>query len=268
MAQRGVRLFFVPVLLLCLAIVVSAQRPAGDARVAQAARADSGVQSAPAPQPSASSASRFDSLVTPFLSENCYRCHGNKKHEKDLNFQEFANAASLIEHRERWEEVARKLKGQEMPPIEEDQPEEPQRQAVATWLEQEFDRIDRETPPDPGRVTARRLNRSEYNNTVRDLLGVDLHPADDFPQDDAGYGFDNIADVLSLSPVLMEKYVSSAEKVTRTALFGPATMKPTLTRLRSDGRRVRDAKTYPGDYDLTGLSLPNAFHAIYRVPVD
>ena len=118
------------------------------------------------------------------------------------------------------------------------------------------------------RVTARRLHRTEYNNTVRDLLGVDIHPADDFPQDDAGYGFDNIADVLSLSPVLMEKYVSAADKVTRTALFGPPVLKPTLTRLRSDGRRVRDAKTFPGDYDVTGLGLPNAFHAIHRIPVD
>src|SRR5262249_14135032 len=105
-------------------------------------------------------------------------------------------------------------------------------------------------------------------NTVRDLLGVDIRPADDFPQDDAGYGFDNIADVLSLSPVLMEKYVSAADKVSRVALFGPPVLKPTLTRLRSDGRRVRDAKTFPGDYDVTGLSLPNAFHAMYRVPVD
>ena len=66
------------------------------------------------------------------------------------------------------------------------------RQAVAAWLERELARIDRLTPPDPGRVTARRLNREEYNNTIRDLLGVELRPADDFPQDDTGYGFDNI----------------------------------------------------------------------------
>jgi hypothetical protein len=121
---------------------------------------------------------------------------------------------------------------------------------------------------DPGRVTARRLNRAEYNNTVRDLLGVDLRPADDFPQDDAGYGFDNIADVLSLSPVLMEKYLSAAETLSRRALFGPPPIAPTLTRLRSDGRRAGDARTVPAEYDVTGLSMPNAFHALYRVPVD
>ena len=72
-----------------------------------------------------------------------------------------------------------------------------------------------------------------------------MRPADDFPQDDAGYGFDNIADVLSLSPVLMEKYLSAADNVARVALFGPPTLKPTLTRLRSEGRRNGDARDVP-----------------------
>jgi hypothetical protein len=210
----------------------------------------------------------FDSIVRPFVAENCVPCHGYKKQKNGLNLESYESAASLRDEHERWAEVVKKLRGREMPPEEEPQPPEHQRQAVAGWLSKELDRIDRLTPPDPGRVTARRLNRTEYNNTVRDLLGVDTRPADDFPQDDAGYGFDNIADVLSLSPVLMEKYISAADKVTRTALFGPSTLKPTLTRLRSDGRRVRDAKTAPADYDVTGLSLPNAFHAIHRVPVD
>jgi uncharacterized protein DUF1592/uncharacterized protein DUF1588/uncharacterized protein DUF1587/uncharacterized protein DUF1585/uncharacterized protein DUF1595 len=125
-----------------------------------------------------------------------------------------------------------------------------------------------ETPIDPGRVTARRLNRAEYNNTIRDLLGVDVRPADDFPQDDSGYGFDNNGDVLSLSPALMEKYVTAAERIARLAVFGPPPLEPTVTRLRSDGRRVRESRVVPAEYDLTGLSLPNAFHAIHRVPVD
>jgi hypothetical protein len=210
----------------------------------------------------------FDSIVRPFVTENCVPCHGYKKQKNGLNLESYESAASLRDEHERWAEVVKKLRAREMPPEEEPQPPEHRRQAVAGWLAKELDRIDKLTPPDPGRVTARRLNRTEYNNTIRDLLGVDIHPADDFPQDDAGYGFDNIADVLSLSPVLMEKYISAADKVSRTALFGPPPLKPTLTRLRSDGRRVRDAKTFPGNYDVTGLSLPNAFHAIHRVPVD
>ena len=70
---------------------------------------------------------------------------------------------------------------------------------------------------DPGRVTARRLNRAEYNNTIRDLLGVSIHPAGEFPVDDSGFGFDNIADVLSVSPMLMEKYMAAANRISRLA---------------------------------------------------
>ena len=211
----------------------------------------------------------FEGTVKPFLAEYCYDCHGNKGEAKNgLNLQSFQLADTLIDQRNHWDDVIGKLKQGEMPPMEEEQPDEARRQAVASWLERELARIDRVTPPDPGRVTARRLNRTEYNNTMHDLLGVDLRPADDFPQDDAGYGFDNIADVLSLSPVLMEKYLRAADTVARTAVFGPETLKPTLTRLRSEGRRNGDARVFPLQYDRTGLSLPNAFHAVHRIPVE
>ena len=81
---------------------------------------------------------------------------------------------------------------------------------------------------DPGRVTARRLNRQEYNNTVRDLLGIDFRPADDFPADDSGYGFDNIGDVLSISPVLMEKYMAAAEVIAERAIVAEQYLEPAL----------------------------------------
>jgi mono/diheme cytochrome c family protein len=258
-----VRSLLVVLLVSSLAAVGSAQRAPETAR----------GQSAPRPAtPTAANVPAtpdgFDTLVRPFLSRNCFTCHGNKKQEKGLNLQSFETARSLVDHGDRWEEVISKLRGKEMPPIEEEQPEEEDRQAVATWLAAELERIERTTTPDPGRVTARRLNRSEYNNTIKELLGVNVRPADDFPQDDSGYGFDNIADVLSLSPVLMEKYVAAADRIARLALFGPPKLEPTLVRLRSEGRRVGEARSVPESYDVTGLSLPNAFHAIYRVPVD
>src|SRR6476659_8037550 len=196
----------------------------------------------------------FDNIVRPFVTENCVPCHGYKKQKNGLNLESYESAGSLRDEHERWAEVVKKLRAREMPPEEEPQPPEHQRQAVAGWLAKELDRIDKLTPPDPGRVTARRLNRTEYNNTVRDLLGVDIHPAEDFPQDDAGYGFDNIADVLSLSPALMEKYLTAADRVARAAIFGPPSLTPTLIRLRSDGRRNGDARVVPPQYDVTGLS--------------
>ena len=260
--QRGGVRSILGVILLCsLAIVASAPR------AQEPARPGAAVSTKPKPSP-ASAARGFDTIVKPFLARNCFTCHGDKKQEKGMNLQAFVSVASLTEHRDRWDEVVVKLRAGEMPPLEEEQPPEEERQAVATWLARELERIDRTTPPDPGRVTARRLNRTEYNNTIKELLGVDVRPADDFPQDDSGYGFDNIADVLSLSPVLMEKYVTAADRVARVALFGSPPLKPTLVRLRSEGRRAGEARTFPETYDVTGLSLPNAFHAIHRVPVD
>ena len=257
-------------------VVLRAQdpvRPAAPAPARQSAARDAaGAPRAAAPAApvllTPASVRGFETVVKPFVAEHCYSCHGNKGEPKNgLNIQSFQTVESLIEQRNHWEDVAGMLRRSEMPPIEEEQPDETQRQAVAVWLDRELARIDRVTPPDPGRVTARRLNRNEYNNTVRDLLGVDVRPADDFPQDDSGYGFDNIADVLSLSPVLMEKYMTAADRVARIALFGPPPLKPTLTRLRSEGRRAGDARQAPAAYDVTGLSLPNAFHSPFRVPV-
>src|SRR5207249_7394448 len=100
--------------------------------------------------------------------------------------------------------------------------------AVTGWLQSEFTRQDRLVQPDAGRVSARRLNRAEYNNTIRDLLGIDIRPADSFPADTAAYGFDNISDALILSPALLENYVDAAERSVRTALFGPERRKPSV----------------------------------------
>ena len=256
--------FLVAGLFVCTAVIAFAQQ----ARQADVPREAGAVEPAMRPASLAvASAEGFERVVKPFVAANCISCHGNETQKHDLNLESFTSSDTLIADRERWDEVVVKLRDREMPPADEPQPAEHQRQAVAEWIARELARIDRLTPPNPGRVTARRLNRAEYNNTVRDLLGVDMHPADDFPQDDSGYGFDNIADVLSLPPVLMEKYLSAGERLARVALFGPPAMAPTLVRLRSDGRRAGDARTVPAEYDVTGLSLPNAFHSPYRVPV-
>jgi hypothetical protein len=125
-----------------------------------------------------------------------------------------------------------------MPPKGMPRPREADQKAFIQFIEAQFAGADQGAKPSPGRVTAHRLNRVEYNNTVRDLLGVDLRPADDFPQDDSGYGFDNISDVLSLSPALMESYLAAAEKVSRAAIFGPDQMKATVVQHRVQGASV------------------------------
>jgi len=121
-----------------------------------------------------------------------------------------------------------------------------------------------------GRVTAHRLNRSEYNYSVQDLLGVHFQPADDFPQDDSGYGFDNIGDVLSLSPLLMEHYLNAAEEVARLAVFGPSPLQATLIKFTAPRRGPAQVPVpAPGTpYDTTGLSFHSAMHKLYRFPAD
>jgi mono/diheme cytochrome c family protein len=210
----------------------------------------------------------FDDTVKPFLASNCYLCHGARLKNADVDLQAFETAEAIVEDPEVWEKAIVKMRTRQMPPPPMMPPDEAEVAAVTGWLESEIERAERLRPPDPGRVTARRLNRTEYNNTIRDLLGVSLRPADDFPQDDTGYGFDNVADVLSLSPVLMEKYMAAAERVARTAVFGPGEVKPTMVRLQPPLSRI-DPSTKPlFAYDLTGLSLPNAMHVTHRFPFD
>src|SRR5436305_8553434 len=183
-------------------------------------------------------ADAFRKTIQPFLEANCMACHSADLKSGGLNLEAYSSVASITQDRERWEKLLHKLRTGEMPPKGMPRPDRAEVEQVCRLIEGEFAHADRQAKPDPGRVTARRLNRNEYNNTVRDLLGVALRPADDFPQDDSGYGFDNIGDVLSLSPVLMEKYLAAAEKVARTAIFGPEPMKPTLDRCSIAGRRI------------------------------
>ena len=119
------------------------------------------------------------------------------------------------------------LKVREMPPPERPQPKPAEVDAVSRAIKGIFDRFDAAAKPNAGRVTIRRLNRTEYNNTIRDLVGVDFKPADDFPADDVGYGFDNIGDVLTVSPLLLEKYLSAAEAILDRAIVIADPPKPT-----------------------------------------
>lgn len=163
-------------------------------------------------------------------------CHNDKLASGEVSFSAYltTNSSTALKDRERWELVAQKLVAGEMPPKGVPRPAADQIAAVTHWVETSYARIDRETPPDPGRVTAHRLNRYEYKNSVRDLLGLDLRVADDFPVDPYGYGFDNIGDVLSLSPVLTEKYLKAAEHIANVAIPSATVMKPFMTRYLSE----------------------------------
>src|SRR5262245_20917912 len=153
----------------------------------------------------------FESGIRPVLAKYCYACHSEKLASGNLNLEALQDGGLALKEMRVWERVYEKLSSGMMPPAGMPAPTKTEIAAVTSWIDRTMNRPSREA--DPGRVTARRLNRVEYNNTVRDLLGVSLRPADEFPVDDSGYGFDNIGDVLSVSPLLMEKYMTAAKRL-------------------------------------------------------
>jgi len=154
----------------------------------------------------------------------CLTCHNDRLKTAGLSLQN-VGMADIPEHAPVWEKVARKLRSGEMPPPSvQARPDGPTAKAFATYLEASLDQA-AIAHPEPGRAPVHRLNREEYSNAVRDLLGVDVRPGAWLPVDDSGYGFDNVAAVLSTSPALLDRYLSAAYKVSRLAV-GDLTMKP------------------------------------------
>jgi len=177
----------------------------------------------------------FQKQVAPLLEKYCTECHGGARKKADLALDVFKGkaAAAVMKDRELWVKVLEKLKDREMPPEEKPQPSEDEIERITTWIQRSLAATDCQNVKNPGRVTLRRLNRAEYNNTIRDLVGVDFQPADDFPTDDVGYGFDNIGDVLSMSPILVEKYMSAAEQIVGKAIVPDASARVPRRRLEA-----------------------------------
>src|SRR6266545_2688527 len=179
-----------------------------------------------APEPSAVAAqpkagkpeAAFKAEGVAFLKKHCLACHSGEKPKADLALDKYADDAALLKDRKVWVRVLDVLKAGEMPPPAKPQPTAGEREAFTKLVGDVFEKHDRTAKPDPGRVTMRRLNRNEYNNTIRDLVGIDFNPAEDFPSDDVGHGFDNIGDVLTLPPVLLERYLAAAETIMARAV--------------------------------------------------
>jgi len=180
----------------------------------------------------------FENTVQPVLSKACTPCHNEQLSSGGLNIAGFTKVSSLTSDRAGWDRILDKLRAGEMPPKPMPRPKE--LDSVIQYVQGEFDKADKNTKVDPGRVTARRLNRSEYTNTIRDLLAVDFRAEKSFPTDDLGNGFDNIGDVLTISPVLMEKYLSASAEIARRAIGAdPLPKKPLEIQLAFKDRKVR-----------------------------
>lgn len=176
-----------------------------------------GAQTRPA-TPTAAKPDAFTRDVVPQLQKFCYECHGDGASAGDLELDPFQTVSDIAADKPVWKKIIQYVRTETMPPPEADaHPSRQQRDQLARAIEDHLYQID-PANPDPGHVAIRRLNRIEYRNIIRDLIGVGFDPTIDFPQDDTGYGFDNIADVLTLPPMLMEKYLAAADKVLSEAI--------------------------------------------------
>ena len=147
------------------------------------------------------------------LTKYCNDCHTGDQAEGGVRVDFLTADGNLESHIELVDKIILVLKEQQMPPADAEQPEGADRVKAIEWIEQRLREFDCGAASRPGRVTMRRLNKTEYNNTVHDLTGLDMQLAKDFPSDDVGNGFDNIGDVLSLPPILMEKYLDAANQI-------------------------------------------------------
>jgi hypothetical protein len=159
----------------------------------------------------------FHRDIEPILEEHCYRCHGLGSAKGKVAFDKFESDRSLLENRDLWWRVLKMVRSNLMPPANRPRPKADEIAKLESWIKRDVFKIDPENP-DPGAVTLHRLNRIEYRNTIRDLLGVDFDTNVEFPPEDSAYGFDNIGDVLSVSPLLMEKYIAAARAIVAKAV--------------------------------------------------
>lgn len=157
----------------------------------------------------------FEKEIRPLLKEYCFECHGARKPKAGINLSGTTNFTGIFKELKQWQGVLGQVRERTMPPADENQPSLEQHAKLVTWLQAAVGNPDLSfLPLDPGRVLIHRLSRLEYNNTVRDLLGVDTKPADKFPADGGGGGgFDNNADTLFVPPILMERYLAAADEI-------------------------------------------------------
>ncbi|MEJ2409929.1 MAG: DUF1592 domain-containing protein [Novosphingobium sp.] len=194
-------------------LAASALITAAAVYAAQDSAADSAL---PAAAPSSTAEARA-AMIEPMLDKYCSRCHNDFDLAASLSVEDLkASDIRTGKHAEAWEKILRRVAAGEMPPHSKPQPDPAMRAAFVQWLGQSRASF-AAAHPDPGKATLRRLNRYEYANAVRDLLSLDADFSRELPQDNSGFGFDNIADVLTVSPTLMERYVALAGKVGRLA---------------------------------------------------
>jgi len=215
---------------------------------------------------------QFHQKIQPLLEQYCYQCHGDGAHKGNVAFDELKSNDEILNH-DLWSKVMVNIRAGLMPPRTEPRPSPAEQKLLEDWVKHQAFGIDSKNP-DPGRVTLRRLNRVQYQNTIHDLMGVDFNAGEEFPPDDTGYGFDDIGDVLTISPMLLEKYMAAAttivnegvpkvaKVISQTRMAGSRFQGPGYTppaRARGGGGNPGPGDTFLGIPFYKGGTVTNTF---------
>ena len=167
-------------------------------------------------------AGSFAAKVRPLIKARCVNCHSKEESSGGLDLERFQSVEHIRQEVETWQTVLQRVNSGEMPPVDAQPLEMAEQKRLATWIDRLLDQEARRRAGDPGPVLVRRLNNAEYNYAIRDLTGVDLQPARQFPADGAaGEGFLNATDALTISPDQMSKYLDAAKVVAAHAVLLP-----------------------------------------------
>jgi hypothetical protein len=206
-----------------------------------------------------------------FLNKHCTECHSGENPKAGLSLASITSTRDVLKKRKAWETLLEMVEGQAMPPDGRKQPSAEEVAEFSAAVKKIFTDYDKTAASDPGRVTMRRLNRVEYDHTIRDLFyGLDVHASEDFPADDVGHGFDNIGDVLSMSPVLMERYFAAAEQIAKKVILADVP-KPSQRKIWMKQRDPAGEQKFAGQYRVLSTkeskdpALTGPFTSQYRI---
>jgi hypothetical protein len=209
----------------------------------------------------------FAEVVRPFLKSYCLKCHGAQQPQAKLDLSGYTSLPAVAKDHRVWETVLERLQAEEMPPEKASrQPSAHERQAVIAWIRELRDDEARRTAGDPGPVLARRLSHAEFDYTIRDLTGVDIRPAREFPVDPANEaGFDNSGESLTMSPALIKKYLAAARHVADHLVLKPSGFvfapHPVVTETDQDKYCVHRIIEF---YNRHSVDLADYFEAVWR----
>ncbi len=214
---------------------------------------------------------RSPDRVMPVFREFCWECHGDGSKKGGFAIDGYKDLEAMLADRKRWGKAVLLLQSHVMPPARQPQPSAAERRTLLEWIDGAVFAVDPDRP-DPGRAVLRRLNRSEVNNAVRDVFQVDSRPADAFPADDSGYGFDTIGEVLTLSPALLEKVMAAARQVADEATLprgvgqaGIERLGPQLEVFRGEAENDKGVLLLRDGRAEVGVQADLRADAVYRV---